>query len=317
MPIQIALIISVLLQCSAAVIAITLIKRTRTNIAWWLISAGFLLMAIRRVMEWVQFLTNANATNDSSTLLQSWIGVMISVFMLLSLVFIKRIFNIQKEIDSLQKENEAKILTAIIETEEKERQRFAKELHDGLGPLISSIKMAFSALTRKIPPEKDSKLIANTNKLIDESIVTIKEISNNLSPHVLNNFGLARAIEHFVSNVNTPNSPTISFSHNLSHPNLPQNTEIVIYRVICELVNNSIKHANAKNITIDLVDENHTLTMEYFDDGIGLNPEKIEETQGMGFSNIRSRVKSINGNITLSGSPGKGFYATLIIMQTS
>lgn len=314
MPIKIALIISVLLQCSAAVIAVTLIKRTRTNIAWWLISAGFLLMAIRRVMELAQFLNNV--TNDSSTLLRSWIGVFISVFMLLSLVFIKRIFNIQKQIDGLQKENEAKILTAIIKTEEKERQRFAKELHDGLGPLLSSIKMAFSALTRKIPPEKDSKLIANTNKLIDESIVTIKEISNNLSPHVLNNFGLAKAIEHFVSNVTIPESPTISFSHNLNHPNLPQNTEIVIYRVICELVTNSIKHAHAKNITIDLVDEKHTLTMEYFDDGVGLNPEKIKDIQGMGFSNIFSRVKSVNGEITISGEPGMGFYATLIIKQT-
>lgn len=314
MPIKIALIISVLLQCSAAVIAVTLIKRTRTNIAWWMISAGFLLMAIRRVMELVQFFNNV--TNDSSTLLRSWIGVLISIFMLLSLIFIKRIFNIQKQIDDLQKENEAKILTAIIKTEEKERQRFAKELHDGLGPLLSSIKMAFSAVIREIPPEKDINLISNTNKLIDESIVTIKEISNNLSPHVLNNFGLARAIEHFVSNVNIPDSPNISFSHNLNHTNLPQNTEIVIYRVICELVNNSIKHAHAKNITIDLVDDNDTLTLEYFDDGIGLNPEKMEDTQGMGFSNILSRVKSVNGDITISGKPGKGFYTTLIIKQT-
>jgi len=314
MPIKIALIISVLLQCSAAVIAVTLIKRTRTNIAWWLISAGFLLMAIRRVMELVQFFNNV--TNDSSTLLRSWIGVLISVFILLSLVFIKRIFNIQNQIDGLRKENEAKILTAIIKTEENERQRFAKELHDGLGPLLSSIKMAFSALTRNAPLEKDINLVNNTNKLIDESIVTIKEISNNLSPHVLNNFGLARAIEHFVSNVNIPDSPNISFSHNLNHPNLPKNTEIVIYRVICELVNNSIKHAHAKNITIDLVDDNHTLTMEYFDNGIGLNVEEIEDNRGMGFSNIFSRVKSINGNITISAEPGKGFYTTLIIKKT-
>ena len=123
MSLKIALILSVVLQFAAATIAMTLIKRTRTNIAWWLISLGFLLMAIRRVFEIIQVYDPENQIGSS--LLSSWTAVLISVTMLLSLVFIRRIFNIQKQIEHLRKQNETRVLSAILRTEEKERQHFA------------------------------------------------------------------------------------------------------------------------------------------------------------------------------------------------
>ena len=237
MLIKIALILSVVLQFIAAIIALTLVKRTRTNVAWWLISIGFLLMAFRRLFE---VLTVFDSSSKLITgMLSSWTGVLISVIMLASLLFIKRIFNVQKQVDELRKQNEAKILAAIIETEENERQFFAKELHDGLGPLLSSVKMAISASASNTREEEPRKIIFNAEKLINESINSLKEISNKLSPHILNNFGLLKAVKSFVSKLPLSGQPKINIKSNIENQRFAYTTEVVMYRIISELIVNS------------------------------------------------------------------------------
>ncbi len=303
MPIKIALILSVILQFAAAIIALSLVKRTRTNIAWWLISLGFLLMAFRRVFEIVQVYDS-----DSrwiSGFLSSWTGVLISIIMLLSLIFIKRIFNIQKRIEELRKQNESRVLSAILKTEEKERQHFSKELHDGLGPLLSSVKMAISAVGHE--REINHLILLNAEKLIDESIATIKEISNKLSPHVLSNFGLYRALKSFIQKLQVSEDPSVYFNCNLENRRYSFNIEVVLYRVVCELISNSLKHANAKNIYIDLLQDDLYISLKYIDDGIGFNEQKVNEgLKGLGYSNIRSRIISLNGTFDIHTEPGEG-----------
>ncbi len=303
MAIKIALILSVLLQFGAAVIALSLVKRTINNIAWWLISFGFLLMAIRRGIEIFQvYNTHVKIVTD---LLGSWTAVLISLVMLVSLIFIKRIFNIQKQIEDLRKQNEGRVLSAILKTEEKERQYFSKELHDGLGPLLSSIKMAVSAVGNdKVYNEK---IISNAEKLIDESILTLKEISNRLSPHILKNFGLYKAVKSFINKLNIVESPTIHFNSNIEGERFSFNVEVVLYRIICELISNTLSHANANNIYIDLLKDEQYLSLKYIDDGVGFEEEKVkEEFIGLGYSNIRSRVKSLNGTLDIFTKPGEG-----------
>jgi signal transduction histidine kinase len=303
MAIKIALILSVFLQFGAAIIALTLVKRTINNIAWWLISFGFLLMAIRRVLEIFQaYNTHIKITTD---LLSSWTGVLISLVMLISLVFIKRIFNIQKQIEDLRKQNESRVLSAILKTEEKERQHFSKELHDGLGPLLSSIKMAISTVERD--KSYNDGIIANADKLIDESITTLKEISNKLSPHILKNFGLYKATKSFINKLNITDSPVIHFNSNIEDERFTFNVEVVVYRIICELISNTLSHAGAHNIYIDLLRDENYLTVKYIDDGIGFEEKRLEEEFiGLGYSNIRSRIKSLNGSFNIFTKPGEG-----------
>ncbi len=311
MPIKIALIISVIIQFVTAFIAISLIRRTRSNVAWWLISIGFLLMAIRRLFELMQVYESESRVING--LLSSWTGVIISLIMLISLIFIKRIFNIQKRIDNLRKENESRILSAIIKTEEIEKQKFAKELHDGLGPLLSSVKMAISSISKN-PEKSDKKVIDNTEKLIDESIITIKEISNNLSPHILNNFGILKAVNSFISKLQVNDKPKIIFNSNLNEKRFNYNIEVVLYRVICELLINSLKHASANNISIDLILDKGNLTLEYFDDGIGFDPDELlKENIGMGYSNIQSRIKSLNGIYKIVSRANEGVNVTISV----
>lgn len=305
MLIKIALILSVIIQFCTAIIALTLVKRTRTNVAWWLISIGFLLMAFRRVFE---ILTVFDSSSKLITgMLSSWTGVLISIIMLLSLLFIKRIFNVQKQVDELRKQNEVKILSAIIETEENERQYFAKELHDGLGPLLSSVKMAISASSGTSKEDESIKIIQNAEKLINESINSLKEISNKLSPHILNNFGLLKAVKSFVGKLPISGQPKININSNIESKRFPYTTEVVMYRIICELIVNSLKHAEARNIYIDIYTEGQDLRLKYIDDGIGFNMDKPEyESKGMGYSNIISRIRSLNGTVNFFTKPGEG-----------
>ena len=303
MPIRIALVLSVILQFSAAIIALTLVKRTRTNIAWWLISGGFLLMAFRRVFEILQ--AYEAESKLLTGLLSSWTGVLISIIMLLSLIFIKRIFNIQAQIEELRKKNESRVLSAIIKTEETERQHFAKELHDGLGPLLSSVKMAISTIHHK--GERDTEVMANTERLIDESIYTLKEISNNLSPHMLNDFGLHKAVKSFINKLPIKEGPKISLNSNIENKRFSYNIEVVLYRIICELISNTLNYAGAHNIYIDLLSDEQAISLRYIDDGIGFDAEKVEQEQtGMGYSNIRSRIRSLNGSYDMFTEPGEG-----------
>ena len=111
------------------------------------------------------------------------------------------------EIERTRSEN--RILNAIIQTEEKERKRFAKDLHDGLGPLLSAVKMSVSALMNN-KTQNQTEILENTNMVINEAITSIKEISNNLSPHVLTNFGLVSAIKNFTHKINQTRSVTIN-----------------------------------------------------------------------------------------------------------
>ncbi len=310
MPIKIALILSVILQFVTAIIALSLVKRTRNNIAWWLISAGLLLMAFRRVFEILQVYDSHSRL--ISGFLSSWIGVLISIVMLVSLIFIKRIFNIQKQIDDLRKQNESRILSAILKTEENERQHFSKELHDGLGPLLSAVKMAISTVGDN--KSINGQIISNANKLIDESITTLKEISNKLSPHVLKNFGLHKAVKSFINKLSITNNPHIHFNSNIENERFSFNIEVVLYRVVCELISNTLAHANAKNIYIDLMKEDHHLALKYIDDGEGFDEAIIkQEFAGLGYSNIRSRIKSLNGSFTVFTKPGEGIEVTSLI----
>jgi signal transduction histidine kinase len=311
MAIKIALILSVVLQFGAAIIALSLIRRTRTNIAWWLISFAFLLMAFRRLFEIQQVFEIS--LNVSLNLINTWISVFISVLMLVSLAFVRRIFNLQRQFDELRKKNESRVLSAIIRTEESERQHFSKELHDGLGPLLSSVKMAISATRNKI--DKNDKIIINAEKLIDESVSSLKEISNKLSPHILNNMGLHKAVKSFINSINPIHKISFHYKSNLDGKRYNYNVEVVLYRVLCELISNTLKHAGANNIYIDLLEsDEEIITLKYIDDGSGFELHETSLPQnGMGFSNMQSRIRSINGGYDVFSRPGEGIRVSIII----
>ncbi len=308
--IKIALILSIVLQFVAAILAIPLIKKTKFNISWILISIALILMAIRRFIELMPFIQKDTSLPEVT--MAHWLGILISIFFLIGVFYIRKIFDFLKQIDVLREESEKKELNTIIKTEEKERRSFAKDMHDGLGPLLSSIKMLTSALSQSKQDAKNKKIIENINVVASEAIISIKEISNHLSPHILENFGLTSALKSFVDKVSVSKSIQIKINSNLDEERLNYNVEVVLYRIICELINNTFKHASAQNININLKKDGQELEMIYTDDGKGFKVEEVlANSQGRGYANIISRVRSINGKINFKSQPNLGVQINL------
>ena len=308
--------VSIVLQFIAAIVAISLTKVTKYNISWILISISLILLAVRRLIEFIPFLYNK--FYDDIRFVDHWIGILTSILVAIGILLVKKIFNQLKDAERIRKHSERRILNAIIRTEERERQRFANELHDGLGPIMSTIKMSLSALSKRDLDEHGKAIADNLENVIDEGITEIKEISNNLSPHILNNFGLASALSAFINKINYAGSIHIDFSTNLAHERFGSNVESVLYRACCELINNTLKHAEAKNIKLKVSKTKDLLVLHYSDDGKGFEYDEVKQSEsfGMGYYNIHSRLRSINGQIDIDTAEGKGFTADIYVKLT-
>jgi signal transduction histidine kinase len=312
---MIALVISIVLQIIAASIALRFMKLTKYRLSWILLSLSFVFMAVRKIIQFVELF---NGTPSYTwQMIDEWIGVLISFLIIVGVVLIREIFYSLKraEIDRLK--SERRVINAIINTEENEKKRFAKDLHDGLGPLLSTVKMSLSALTDKINDLHGKEILKNTNHVVNEAISTIKEVSNNLSPHVLSNFGLSSAINAFTNKINQTKILEIDFKSNMENQRLDNEKEVVIYRAVCELINNSILHSGASRIEIDLNKHEKFVTLQFNDNGRGFDTSRLirEDNKGMGISNIETRVKSIDGVFILESYPGKGTSALIKIIE--
>lgn len=191
-----------------------------------------------------------------------------------------------------------------IKAEERERSRFSKELHDGLGPLLSTLKIYLEMFFSNPTDNEVKGRIKNT---LSDSIKTVKEISNNLSPYILENMGLKKAVESFVENVRFSQKISIVFNSNLDY-RLKQEIEISIFRIITELINNTLKHAKATVIEITININEKTLFIHYVDNGIGFNYDKVySQKKGIGLLNLKSRIENLGGILKIITSQGKGF----------
>ena len=311
----IALIISIVLQIVAAIIALRFMKLTKYRLSWILLSLSFGLMAVRKIIQFFEFFRGT--PSFTWQLIDEWIGVLISVMIIVGVVLIRELFYSLKRADTDRLRSEKRVINAIINTEENERKRFAKDLHDGLGPILSTVKMSLSALTDRIKDPSGSVILTNTNHLVNEAISTIKDISNNLSPHVLSNFGLASAISAFTTKINQTKAVEIDFKSNMEAQRLDNEKEVVVYRAVCELINNSIQHSGASRIEIELNKHEKFITLQFYDNGRGFDTSSIskEDTKGTGLSNIETRVKTVEGVFILESTPGKGTSALIKLIE--
>ena len=301
--------ISLFLQVMAAGIAISLFKRTKFNASWILISIGFLLMVIARAL-WP---TIYPEMEEQMEIVQRWLAFIISLVLLIGVFYIRKIFQFMRRVDEIRRASEKRVLAAIIRTEEQERQRFAKELHDGLGPLLSVIKMLVSGLDMEKPAEVNEKIKLNLRQAVDEAIGGVRNISANISPHILNNFGLKDAIEAFIKRLRQTEEFHICFTTNLKDERFGYNIEVILYRVVCELINNTLRHAAATKVTIDLQLEESVVYLEYSDNGIGFDVQDINKYEGLGLNNMRYRLQSGHGDIEIVSERGKGMRASAYI----
>jgi len=202
----------------------------------------------------------------------------------------------------LFKEEEKRTL-AILESEENERQRIARELHDGVGQLLSATKLNLSAVYSNTSNLK----ILQSLTVLDESIKEIRNISHNLLPDVLLKYGLISAIDKFVQKINQTNQLNVQFECNGFEESSLNNTEkLMMYRIIQESVNNTIKYAHANEVMIQLSADEREISLMVQDNGKGFDIKNINTNSGIGFKNMQLRTEFLKGKIDIESSINNG-----------
>ena len=240
-----------------------------------------------------------------------WIAGVLIVLMLGSLaaylwyrnVQYRRIKKLQEEA-FLQKERAA---GALFEGEQNERIRIARDLHDSIGQQLAAVKMKLNAL----PPGKE---VDDAALFLDGTIKEVRSISHNLLPEALQ-FGWVPAVEELCEQMSVPGGPLILFTVNdyARTYTFTKQQELSIYRIIQEIISNTIRHAVAQRITIDVQGDDNKFTIQTTDDGKGMDLAVLEQSQGIGWKNITARVNMLRGNMEISSSDSKGTQINIAI----
>lgn len=215
----------------------------------------------------------------------------------------------------IQLEEEKKLMTAkiLLEGQEEERKRIAQELHDGLGVLLSATKMHFTLIKDKSP--KNRPLIEKATQMLEQASGDVRKISHNMMPGLLTKLGFYEAVDDLIDNISDTQDIVVKMEIEGDQSRLPENKEIMLYRVTQEMVNNTLKHANAKNIFLKMTRLSDSLEIIFTDDGIGFETEKAmnAETSSLGLKSIESRIGFLNGQVMVDSSPGNGTRYTIRI----
>lgn len=241
--------------------------------------------------------------------------LIIAAITLCSILTIALLFALYKRKQSVL---EAKMQTAILEqqniatkavltAEEKERKRIAGDLHDGVGQMMSAVKMNLSSLASKlqINNEQDVALLEKTLALVDESCKEVRSVSHNMMPNALLKSGLSSAVKSFLDKLDHKKLKVNLHTEGLEN-RLSDNIEIILYRVIQETVNNVIKHANANQLDISLIKDKDGISCTIEDNGIGFNSAAAFLNEGIGIKNIKARITHLQGSVEWDSSTNKG-----------
>ncbi|MES2381596.1 MAG: sensor histidine kinase [Bacteroidota bacterium] len=199
---------------------------------------------------------------------------------------------------------------AIIEAEEKERVRIARELHDGIGQQLSAAKMNLSAFEATMPEDK-KETFHYLMELVDDAVKEVRSISHNMIPNALLRSGLTSAVREFVNKLTISGDLKIDLHIVGIDTRLDNSIETVLYRVIQECVSNIIKHAQASHVNIQLIKYDTHLNLVIEDNGVGFDTNKINDFEGIGLKNIVSRVLYLNGTVDFDSMSGHG--TTIIV----
>lgn len=303
--IKVLLYLAIIIQFIAMYYAIRLVRATKYSAIWILFIIGFMVLAGERVLQLL-----AAYGRQVPDLAIVWHDIVVSVCVSVGVVLLDKLIIYIERLNYHRQMASKRILTAVLRTEEKSRANFSKELHDGLGPLLSSAKISLSALSNGEMDPSRKEIFENTLHVVEEAVRSLREISNNLSPHVLADFGLARGIQSFIDRVSALHNVKILFATNLKASRYDTDIEVVLYRVVCELITNSLKHSGCSDIRLSLSTSRDELELQYSDNGRGFNPQAMMDC-GMGLSNINSRINTLNGEFNINSSKGKGMRASV------
>jgi signal transduction histidine kinase len=197
-------------------------------------------------------------------------------------------------------------LQSMINGQEAERTRIARDLHDGLGGLFSTIKMYLSSLQQEFPSLAEKELFGKSYGMVNTAAEEVRRIAHNMMPQVLMKLGLINAMRDLCANISTTKLLNVKMEVHGMDIRLNATTEIMLFRIMQELLNNIVKHAQATEAIIQFVREKNRLSVIVEDNGKGFNAQDVEKISHAGIATIQSRVAYLNGKVTIDSQQGVG-----------
>ncbi|MDP4149614.1 MAG: tetratricopeptide repeat protein [Bacteroidota bacterium] len=218
----------------------------------------------------------------------------------------------QRKIGELEKDRQLMAVNAMLRGQEEERSRLAKDLHDGLGGMLSGVKYSLSNIKGNLIVTPDNIAVYERSlDMIDSSIRELRRVAHNMMPEMLMRFGLDEALKDYCHSVSATGLVAVQYQSFGMEQRLEGQTEIIIYRIVQELLNNILKHAAAGDVLVQLVREGARLGILVEDNGRGFASDNLENSKGAGWTNIRSRVDYLNGKVDVHSELGKGTSVTI------
>ena len=256
----------------------------------------------------------ANETIFNTVLISTivMIGLAMAIIILFNLSQ-KRILAEQKEAHDNELAFQKELLLSNIETQENERSRIARELHDDIGSKLNVINLNMRLLKGIIAKNKDPEVVLDhINTAIKSSIERTREISHELMPPILTKFGIHSALNSLATSINRTGQLEMYLDIDEDWGPLEKMQELHIYRIIQELSTNTLKHAKAENITVESSVNNNVLKIVYSDNGVGIK-DQVTFMTGMGISNINARSKLLNARSKLNTEVSRGMQFEISI----
>lgn len=218
----------------------------------------------------------------------------------------------QLKITELEKDRQLMAVDAMLKGQEEERSRLAKDLHDGLGGMLSGVKYSLNNMKDNLIVTPDNMAVFERSlDMIDTSIKELRRVAHNMMPEMLTKFGLNEALKEYCNNVNATQLLKVKYQSFGMDKRLDSSVEIIIYRIVQELLNNILKHAAASETLVQLIREGGRLNILVEDNGKGFDTAMLEQSKGAGWTNIHSRVDYLKGRLDIQSEIGKGTSVTI------
>ncbi len=225
----------------------------------------------------------------------------IIVLLLVSLIYIALYLRQQKHLVAQEQELEKQRFRLVLQGEEKERSRLARELHDGLGQLLAAAKLQLG-----LAIGGDAHAIKKAQQLLEETVLEVRSISHNLMPMSLASNGLSAALHQLFDKLQAPGKLEVEVHLEADFSRFDTAAQTSIYRVVQEVLHNMVKHAEASRIVVDIQEDGEELLVSIADNGKGFDTSLIKQSKGMGWENLYTRVGLLNGNMEVNSKPGRG-----------
>ena len=258
--------------------------------------------------------------------LNSWLFGSLALFLLLGIGFLWNFYRNQKklsvqnetilnqEIESLENRKKTEVVQALLQGEDVERKRIARDLHDGLGSMLSGLKLNFSEISY-INSIENSVNFSKVTTQLNNSITELRSISQNLMPETLIKLGLESALRDLCVSLSSKKTE-IEFQSNAIQKNSIESEQITIYRIIQEIVNNALKHSEAKEILVSCSQNENIFFITIEDDGKGFDTNLYSKFNGMGLKNIKNRVEFLRGKLEVDSDENRGTIFSIELKLT-